>query len=952
MAVLLDKYEPSGPGTSKKVRKRKSRAKSSTTAPGGAIKNKTGGKPGRKPGGKKTPVEDPDADTKPPPNKALFSVSSRKGKGTVQKRTTSKRVVKKEGTYTTKKKTPTPKKKATGVSSPKKTVRKKSTTGTGQTTKTKKKAVVTSQKKTTVDLTPKLTAKKVGRSRKNTGEDQAYTAERREHGLRGIRAANRSVRDIFPIDFTGINWERRLSCKYDLQKFGDTYLNQIFYLPPSDDHMECCDRMQTVFLEGGMFALAMPRGQGKTAWCRASMIWGTAYAHKTFPFFVGSMKDKATQTLEAVKMFWYQSPDLRQDFPEIAVPIVALENRWHLAQGQLYNGNPTHIEWGSDTIRYPSLLLDDDIIELFEKEDPDYLRYVPHLDRKVVKSSGILIRTSGIDGSIRGEADVHPLTLEQPRPDVVLLDDIQKDQKAESPTSCEKIVRLIDGAIAGLAGPDKMISCIMPCTVIREDDVSDTYLDPDKKPEWNGKRCSMVTSWPEGMDDYIIDIESVTGGHWIRYQELRKQSLRQFKDIRLATEYYKDNQEVMDDGFVCSWDQRYNKDPKLKGNIEISAQQNAMNKRFTAPATFPAEFQNNPKNLDENQLILLTPAQVAERTIAVPRSVPPIDATKIVCHIDVQNEVLFYTLFAFKNDYTGVFIEYDTFPSYRTRYFSKSMTQGWMGLSRLFFEDYPQHRNLGERHNNGKLAAPLEAKIYHALDKLTTQLLSRKFTKQDQHQSFLMINKIGIDTQWGKTNDVIRRFIREKGDPRIIPMHGEGIGPHQKQYEEYNPTKGWLFEHQLHPNVEESKWLTKPNNDGLTHMAMDVNRLKSFLFVRLASPAGTSGAIYLHEGDPARHEMFADHVAGSEEPEIDYRKGRQGYRSKELWVHKETRPDNDYLDNCVGCLALASLEGATLRTPESMDKPIAPPAPKRKLSDIYAAKQEARRSRRQPVRPM
>ena len=49
-----------------------------------------------------------------------------------------------------------------------------------------------------------------------------------------------------------------------MRKFCETYFPDIFYLGWSKDHFEVIERLETAIREGGLFALAMPRGTGKT----------------------------------------------------------------------------------------------------------------------------------------------------------------------------------------------------------------------------------------------------------------------------------------------------------------------------------------------------------------------------------------------------------------------------------------------------------------------------------------------------------------------------------------------------------------------------------------------------------------------------------------------------------------------------------------------------------------
>jgi len=777
----------------------------------------------------------------------------------------------------------------------------------------------------------KKKAAKVRPKKRDKVKDLRAGEKKRERSNVYKQRVSQTARDIAPLPVEDIDWDRRLACQHDLKKFCETYLAPVFYLSWSEDQTRCINTIQTVFIEGGMFALAMPRGGGKTALCRSSMLWGTAYGHRRFPFFVGSQQQKAVQTLDFVKTYWFRSNLLQQDFPEIGYPFKRLENRFQLAKGQLYLGEPTHVEWGSDSIRYPCVLLPEEDAQPYLKHCPEFMTYLEEFQSYIPKSAGTVVTTSGIEGSIRGEAEVHPVLLEQPRPDVVLLDDIQKDQRAESPAACEKTIRLIDGAVQGLAGPGETIAAIMPMTVIREGDVSDTYLDQTLKPEWRGERCSMVQRWPDGITDNDISLDTEAGKLWNEYAEQRKQSLRLYKDLRLATELYKKHQKIMDEGFIVSWDQRFNK------KTEISAQQHAFNLRFMNPLTFVAEYQNKPRRAGEEGLTtMLTADQLAEKTVKLTRGHIPADCSILSAFMDVQDEILFWAVLACERNFNGYFIDYGTWPEVNSIYFQKYQTQGWGLLTREFFRAYPEQKGKAVKNKSGKYQAPFEAKIYHALTMGTNFLLSKDFIREDGHQTPERIPKLAIDTRWGKASETTKRFIRESGRPELLPYYGQPMPPTRKQFEEFTRTRGWLFEDQVNPEVKEVCWVYKPDPIGQYHLTADVNRVKTFLHSRFSSPYGSPGSFVLFDAPPQSHSMFCNHLCNSEYPETVLARGL----SKDMWMEREGRPDNDWLDCCVGCVVVSSFQGACVRS-DGKAKP-APRRKRRSLSEQYAKKRKGR----------
>lgn len=762
------------------------------------------------------------------------------------------------------------------------------------------------------------------------------TSSAKDRGIRNRESSNLSnrrssqvVRDIvdqWDDRVQGIDWGRRLKSWKDLRFTCETYLPAVFYLGWSDDQLTAIRKASQVIEEDGMFALAMPRGGGKTAICRAATIWGTAHGWKSFPFIVGSSAPKATQTLEFIRTYWFRSLELRQDFPEIAYPVERLENRYHLARGQTFNGHPTFIEWGSESLTYPSLILDayqrDRWIKSARNHSKAAALYAESFLQEVrdpdsgepawiTRNSGTIVRSAGIDGSIRGDADIHPVTLEQPRPDVVLLDDIQKDQKAESLVACEKLVRLIDGAVAGLAGPGRQISVLMPCTVTREGDVSDTYLDQDKKPDYKGERKRMVISWPEGITDFEITMDSEEGQLWNEYAQLRVTSLRLHEDTRLAKEFYIKNREKMDEGFEVSWPDRYNPD------TEVSAQQHVMEIRLKIPATFPAEYQNIGRREDGGLAILISQKQLQEKQAESGRWEAPGDAHYVSAFIDVQNEILFWGVFATAPNFTGAFCSYGTWPEVPAPIFTKAQTESWSLLTRAFFERYPEHRDKAIKTSSGKIRAPLEAKVYNALSMAVPYLLDHPLIRKDAHDTPIKIQKLGIDSRWGQVTDTIKRYVRECGRREVIPCLGEYLPPTHRQFEEFSRENGWLFEDQINPQVKEVKWVLKPDSMGQFQLRVDAARMKDFLMSRLGSPAGSVGSVSVHRTpDPSDHALFAQHITKSEYPEPLTARGI----TKNLWKERQSGGDNDFLDVAYNCLALASLLGAFLPT-EGGQKP-------------------------------
>lgn len=815
-----------------------------------------------------------------------------------------------------------------------------------------KKRRSTKKKQTTKKVTKKTNAKKtkekVDARFKATEKGHNYSA-RKDTAKTANKAAKdyhfKDLVDVPPysnyrkLDFSAINWDRRNACKEDPLLDLKTYMPHVFYLDWADYQIDLINVIEEKIKEGGKKAFGCPRGGGKTAITRGMIIRTIKYGMRKFAFFIGSREDKAVQTLNFIRTFWYRSPELQQDFPELAYPIYRIDGRSSAAAAaQVYKGERTHLHWGTKDVQFATMVFDEEDVVPYLENDPDCVIYLPDLGidnpKYIINSSGSMIRVAGIDGSIRGEAEIHPVLLTQPRPDLVLMDDVQKDQKAESPKTCDDLERMIESAVDYLAAPDVSQAMLMPATVIRDGDVSDTYMNPLKKPEWDGERNGIIAQYPRGMDDYVIHDEvdgeeNTCGNLWSEYKEIREQSYLQHGNLKLANEFYRDHHEEMTQGFKISWPQRFKSDSPNPDVNEVDAIQSAMNWRFKDLESFLSEGQNKPRSKTEQLGVTLRPDEVAQKMTQVPRAQLLEQWREVVAFIDVQDEILFYTVFAFDFDYNGQVIEYGTFPHVNNKYFRKGQVAGWSLLTKLYYKHYPE-----EKHRSGTVTAsssraPFEHKIYHALGQCVDYLLSReypiigkKYTKQ--------IRGLAIDTQWGKSSEVVKRFQREANNNKIITYSGMPFPPHHRQIEEYDiesgEAAGWLFEHQYHTHVKEPKWIVKTRQDGTTYILADVNRLKSFLMARFACPPGNKGSISLYQDSPQNHKMYAEHVAASEYPEPITARGL----TKDCWQSKPSyRDDNDYLDTTAGCLCLASICGASLKTSKT------PPKKHPSMKDAY-----------------
>ena len=449
-----------------------------------------------------------------------------------------------------------------------------------------------------------------------------YASFRAEMARKSLEKSleGRDIGDLPPVD----DPERKEKCRLDFKLFCETYFPEVYQLKWSDDHLRAIAKIQKSVLEGGLFALAMSRGSGKSSLTETAAIWAMLYGHRDFVVHVGASESAALEMLDSIKTEFEVNEHIAADFPEVAYPIQKLQGIANRCAGQLYHGERTRITWTANEIVLPTIA--------------------------GAASSGVIVRVAGITGRIRGMKYKKPdgRTI---RPEFVVIDDPQTSESAGSIEQTRKRVRVLAGDILGLAGPGKKISGIMPCTVIRPGDMAEQILDKLKHPEWNGERCKMMYQFPKNEE------------LWNRYADLRADELREKGTFEEATEFYRQHREEMDEGAVVSWPDRHNYD-------EISAIQHAMNLKFTDEAAFWAEYQNEPLPEDLGSDEQLTVDGIVNKLNGHSQRTVPVSANHLTMFIDVQKTLLFYVVCAWDDDFTGSVIDYGTWPDQRRRYFS------------------------------------------------------------------------------------------------------------------------------------------------------------------------------------------------------------------------------------------------------------------------------------------
>lgn len=526
------------------------------------------------------------------------------------------------------------------------------------------------------------------------------------------------------------SWHTRRRNRYrdDLRGFLECYFPAAFNLAWSADHLRVIARLERCIKLGGQFALAMPRGSGKTALCVRASLWGLLYGWRRFVVLVGATERLAAELLKTIKTELQFNDLLGQDFAHVCFPLRELGGSARRAPGQLLDDQPTSITWTADALGFPIV------------------------SRKRLGSacdvSGSLIAVAGLTGSVRGLSHTLP-SGQTIRPDLVIADDPQTRESAASPAQTAERLALVQGDLLGLAGPGLKISCLITLTVIRQGDLADQLLDRKLHPEWQGERTKAVQSWPANQE------------LWDRYLALRAEGLRQDKGTGEASDHYRANREAMDAGAVVSWEARHTPD-------QLSALQAAYDARQDlGEEAYAAEYQNEPLLPAEDDLSQLSVDLILSRCNGLAAGVLPVRTEHLTAFVDVHDALLFWCVTAWSKDFTGWVLAYGAWPRQHSSAISlrkadPSLTDAAPGAGR-----------------EGAIRAGLVA--------LANELLGREWRREDGLS--MRIGRCLVDS--GYVAGVVYDFCRHSPHAAtLLPSRGLGLGPTQKPIREWIEKQG------------------------------------------------------------------------------------------------------------------------------------------------------------------
>jgi len=444
------------------------------------------------------------------------------------------------------------------------------------------------------------------------------------------RAADRDLSIPLPA-----NMDRRTECLNDPVLFLKTYFGETFFQEFTNDRKAMLLSIINAAKHGGDYAIAGPRGEGKTRIAMYGALYLMIANLSPFVIVIGKSQTKAANELKTIKERLQFSDLFAEDFPEIGFPFKAVGAWSSRCRMQTVGGKHTNMVLAADHLIFP---------QINATELPDWNGIQP-------VASGQIMSSLGVDGPIRGT------NYRDRRPTLAILDDIENKDSASSDHQIEQNIDVIEKDIGGLGGSGRRVSRVMLCTTQNRKCIAYRYTDRKQKPSWNGVRFRKMVVPPDNMD------------LWQQYIELRvNRDGDTDPDAREAFAFYAKNRDRMDAG--CEISNPYSFDTREASDglqIELSAIQAYYNRvadfGLEAVAT---EDDNDPPEEVGPQGIGLTPSVVTSRLSGLDRCQLPANTASVTAAIDLGKYRCHWVIAAWWKGAGGCIVDYGVAEVYGT----------------------------------------------------------------------------------------------------------------------------------------------------------------------------------------------------------------------------------------------------------------------------------------------
>ncbi len=599
---------------------------------------------------------------------------------------------------------------------------------------------------------------------------------------------------------------------------------------------------ESVCRNGGIQQLLEPRGFTKSSRVARTALWATLAELRRCAVVFQSSATKSISTVQKIKNELAGSPFLMALVPHICTACKHATLNPGLTRRQHFGGELTNVQWLTDSIRLPDIM--------GEPGGGARLLAMPF-----AKAAGIALSD--------------PVTLEDLRPDLLLPDDVQSHDDCSSPRISEKLLEIWNGSVKYLCGRGKTGATLFVQTVFAMEDMADQL---SRDPSVHTVKYPFLIDFPTNKDWWEGDYKRTL----LEYDEYDPEG--QAKARAAANKLYRDNQDHADEGAKVSWDHAYDPD------TAVSAIQVAMNNFLSNEQAFWAQDQNSPQSLVSEDDIRAKPKDIMAKVHGESKGVVPAWATKLVCHVDVHDSLLYYKVAAGSETMQLGMIDRQTWPPQKQQYFQ-------LRNAHANFTTDARYRDL----------PTVGDKIRAALDDLVTQLNENTlFQTADGRQ--LRIDKIGIDCGDGDHLPAVHAFCSESRHANVVPMRGAGIKASQTPMNARPKGKNEKRrgDHWIERVSERTKSLW---------LEFDANYFKTRTHKGLRAPIGTSESISLFATKSEKiHHMSADHCNAEIPTWVVASRANEVSNGVYEWAAKPNC-DNHRFDNLVGCLVLVNYCG-------------------------------------------
>lgn len=385
----------------------------------------------------------------------------------------------------------------------------------------------------------------------------------------------------------------------------------------TQQQLDMISALKAAIDQGGDQALAASRGEGKTLLSERMILKYTLQGVLHFSVLFGATGGAAENCLDSIKSAIENNRRLLADYPEVCVPVLALDNTPNRAHYQTVSGN--RHDTGEAFVRQSSRFTwcGQEVI-------------LPNVPGSPAARS--IIATRGLDSAVRG------VRKKGKRVELAVIDDPDTEETARSEDQAEKLEARIDKAIGGLGGQKRRCGRVMLTTLQSRVSVSFLFTDPTRKPSWKGKRYRFLLTKPERMD------------LWEEFIRLKQADWQQ--GTSEAHELYLKNREAMDIGALVANPNRF-----------TPSEASALEFYFTEVARIGAdsvatEYDNDPPEETGPVESGITAHRIQRQTSGWERKAIPPGCTVITQGIDCRKVGLHWVVRAWRPDGTGFVIDY------------------------------------------------------------------------------------------------------------------------------------------------------------------------------------------------------------------------------------------------------------------------------------------------------